>query len=109
MNWITCPSCQSRLNAFHLAAPKSEAWTFSSPLRGVVECPNCHAHILQQPGGGFVTGVFALGGFALALTGISLDLTFERVLAILSLWTVGFAIWTLKRRWIVVPDQERGM
>ena|ERR1700730_5751085 len=100
---ITCPGCQSKLNAFHLAAPKSQARTFSSPLRGVVECPNCHAHILQQPSGGLVTGVFFLGSFMLALTGIALGYTFEAVISIMFLWTVGIAIWTYKRRWVVLP------
>ncbi|HXM83020.1 MAG TPA: hypothetical protein VN929_13960 [Burkholderiales bacterium] len=106
MRTLICPSCQSKLNAFRLEAPKSRPRAFWDRLRGIVECPTCRAHILQQPGDGLVSGVFLLGAVLLALIGSSLEATIEVLLAMVWLWTAGITIWLFKRRWVVAPEQS---
>jgi hypothetical protein len=106
MRALICPSCQSTLNAFRLAAPQSRPRASWGRLRGIVECPNCRAHILQQPSDGGVSGVFLLGAVLLAVVGSSLGATIEMLLALVWVWTAGITIWLFKRRWVVAPGKS---
>lgn len=95
---FACPSCRSTLNAFRLAArPAGE----TGPLRGIVECPNCRAPILQQPGGGVVMSVFFAGLVVLVPVAIALGAGFEAAVTVILLWSAAMTVWAFMRRWVL--------
>lgn len=101
MHWVTCPRCNSKLNAFHPQPPTRAFW---DSLEGVVECPTCHAAIRQQPSDGVLTGILLLGWMAIGIIGVSLGATFEILISLMFLWTAGIAIWAFKRKWVVARE-----